>query len=96
MNVWLLVVLAAVVTYASRATAMLLPELPDGQARTIVARVPPPLFAGLAVATLLDAQRAPTVPMLCAAVAALLVAPRRSLGLTLLAGLAGYAIGTLP
>jgi hypothetical protein len=90
-NVWVLVGLVAALTYGARAAALLLPELTSDRAQAIVARIPAPLFAGLAIATLLGgADGAPAVPMLVAAGAATLVAPRRSLGLTLVAGVIGY------
>jgi branched-subunit amino acid transport protein len=90
-NVWLLLVLAAALTYGARASALLLPELTSERAQQVVARIPAPLFAGLALATLLGAgDGTPPIPMLVAAGAATLVAPRRSLGATLAAGVVGY------
>lgn len=83
-------------TYGARMAALLLPELTSERAQDVVARIPAPLFAGLAVATLLGGtEGTPPAPMLVAAGAATLVAPRRSLGLTLMAGVAGYLAGVV-
>ena len=96
MSTWLLIVAATALTYGARMAALLLPELSSQRAQDVVARIPAPLFAGLAVATLLGSSAgSPPVPMLVAAGAATLVAPRRSLGLTLLAGAAGYLVGVV-
>lgn len=91
----LLLALAAL-TYASRASALaLLPTLPPVTAR-VLDRMPAPLFAGLAVASLLDPEgRLAGAPVLAASGGALLVAPLRSLPLCLLAGLAGYGLALL-
>lgn len=91
-----LVVAAAVVTYASRAAAVVLLPEPRGRAHVFLERLPAPLFAGLAVFALIgDATAWPAPPALCATAAAILVVRVRSLAVTLVAGLAGFAIGTL-
>jgi branched-subunit amino acid transport protein len=88
---WQLILLLGVITYASRAAALvLLPSLPE-RVRDILDRMPTPIFAGLAVhsivtagGTLVDA------PTLAGAAAAVLAAPLRSFPVCLLAGVAGY------
>ena len=84
----------ALVTYASRAVAVVFLPPPRGRFAAVLARMPAPIFASLAALTLITGERAlaPT-PVLCAAAGALLVSPRRSLALALVAGLAGYVVG---
>jgi branched-subunit amino acid transport protein len=89
---WELILLIGTITFASRAAAVvLLPPLPP-RVRDVLDRMPAALFAGLAAhslvipgAGLVDAS------VLAAAFGALLVAPRKSLPLCLVAGLAAYA-----
>lgn len=93
MSVLVLVLVVAVVTYLSRVAALVLFPTPTGMAETILRRVPGPLFTGLAVATLVGTSGTPPpVPMVVAVVTAVAVAPRRSLGLCLVAGIAGYGV----
>jgi branched-subunit amino acid transport protein len=83
----------AVMTYASRALALAyLPPLP-ARVSVIVDRMPPALFAGLASISLIaPGGGVADVPILAAAAGALLAAPRRSLPVCLVAGLAAYAL----
>ena len=90
---WELVLLLALLTYASRAAALtLLPPLPR-PVRQVLDRMPPALFAGLAAhsivipgGTFVDA------PVLAATLAAVIVSPLRSLPACLVAGVAGYLL----
>ncbi len=92
----LLVVTVAVMTYASRVSAMaVLPE-PTGVVLGYVQRLPVPLFAGLGVFVLVgDPPAVPAIPALAAVAAALVVSPRRSFALVLVAGLSAYAVASL-
>jgi branched-subunit amino acid transport protein len=93
MSLLVLVLTAALVTYLSRVAALVFFPTPTGVTETILRRLPGPLFAGLAVATLVGTSGSPPpVPMIVAVVAAVAVAPRRSLGLCLVAGIAGYGV----
>jgi len=88
-----LILVVAMVTYLSRAAAVVLLPAARGILLQYVSRLPAPLFAGLAVFTLLGERVAvPEPATLAAAIAALLVTPKRSLGLTLAAGIAGYLV----
>ena len=70
---------------------MLLPR-PGPRFETILARIPAPIFASLATATLLsDGGALTSAPTLAAAAGALLLSPARSLLLCLIGGAAGYA-----
>lgn len=96
MSDWVLIVLVAALTYTSRATAVALLPPAEGRILQFVDRLPVPLFAGLAIFSLVgDASAVPEPPAIAAALGALLVAARRSLGLTLIAGLAAYALADL-
>lgn len=93
---WELLIGLAALTYASRAAALtFLPPMPPPVAR-VLDRMPPALFAGLAMQGILSPTGglAPT-PVLVAATAAVLVAPRRSLLLCLISGLIGYGAASL-
>ena len=86
-----LVLAAAALTYASRAAALTLLPPPSGRLQATIERVPAPLFAGLAVLTLLGQDlRIPPTSLLLAATAALALTPTRSLLAVLAAGLAAY------
>lgn len=88
-----LIAVVALLTYLSRAGAMVLLPAARGPLLRFVSRVPAPLFAGLAVFALFGAElRVPEPSSLAAVIAALAVSPRRSLGLTLAAGIAGYLL----
>jgi branched-subunit amino acid transport protein len=90
---WELIVVLGVITYASRAAALvLLPSLPHG-VRLILDRMPAALFAGLAMHSLI----APGVglvetPILVATAGAVAAAPLRSLPICLIAGIAAYLL----
>lgn len=91
-----LVVVVAVITYMSRAAAVVLLPAAKGELLAFVSRMPAPLFAGLAVFALIGGDGGlPGPSSLAAAVAALLVSPKRSLGLTLAAGIVGYFLAEL-
>jgi branched-subunit amino acid transport protein len=93
MSDWVLIFLVAALTYLSRAAATALLPPAEGRILKFVDRLPVPLFAGLAMFSLVgDASAFPELPAAAAALGALVVTPRRSLGLTLVAGLAAYAL----
>ncbi|MGH2735163.1 MAG: AzlD domain-containing protein [Actinomycetota bacterium] len=95
MSVWVVVALA-LLTYGSRATAMAFLPPPSGRMEEVLARIPAPLFAGLAVLSLVtEDQTLADAPVLGAAAGGLLLAPFRSLPLTLAGGVAGYVVTTL-
>jgi len=87
----------AAVTYLSRAAAVVLLPGARGYLLGLVNRIPAPLFVSLAVFAFVgDGVALPDASTTAAAIAALLVAPRRSLGLTLAAGIVGYvAVGLI-
>lgn len=88
-----LIVVVAAVTYLSRAAAVVLLPPARGVFLEYVGRLPAPLFAGLAVFAALGENVAmPEASTLAAIAAALLVTPKRSLGITLAAGLAGFVV----
>jgi branched-subunit amino acid transport protein len=92
----LLLVAIALITYASRAAAVVLLPRPSPRFETILSRIPTPIFASLATATLLsDGGALVGGPTLAAAAGALLLSPARSLLLCLIGGAVGYAAGTL-
>jgi branched-subunit amino acid transport protein len=88
---WELVAVIAGITYASRALAMLfLPPLSD-RTRALLDRMPPALFAGLAAqALVVPGAGLVDGATLAGAAGALLVTPRRSLLLCLIAGVSAY------
>lgn len=93
MNDLVLIVLVAVMTYLSRAAAVVFLPAARGATLAFLSRIPAPLFAGLAAFALVgDGQDLPEPSMIVAAAAALLVSPKRSLGLTLAAGIIGYLV----
>ena len=90
------VVAAAVITYTSRAVAVVFLPPPTGRVAAFVSRLPAPLFAGLAVFALVgDSPAWPEAPALAAALAAVAVAPFRSVPVSLVAGLAAYGVVSL-
>jgi hypothetical protein len=92
----LMLVAIALMTYASRAAAVVFLPPPGGRFGAILGRMPAPIFAGLATLTLVaDDRSLAGAPVLCAAAGALLVSPKRSLPLCLIGGVAGYAAGSL-
>ena len=88
---WELILILAAITYGSRAAALVfLPRLPD-RARAVIDRMPPALFAGLAVHSLVNPGGGLTdAATLAGAAAAVAVAPLRSLLVCLVAGVAAY------
>lgn len=91
MNDLALIGVVALVTYFSRATAVALLPPASGVFFGFVRRIPAPLFAGLAMFALAGAEPAmPDLSTIAAVVGALVASPRRSLGLTLAAGIAGF------
>jgi hypothetical protein len=92
----LLLAAVAAITYGSRLAAMAVLPRPSGRVETILERVVPAIFASIATLSLVTDQPGLVEgPILMAAAGALLVAPRRSFALCLVAGLAGYFIGQL-
>jgi branched-subunit amino acid transport protein len=92
----LVLVAIALITYASRAAAVVLLPRPGPRFESILSRIPAPIFASLATATLLGDGGAPVGgPILAAAAGALLLTPARSLLFCLIGGAAGYAAGVL-
>jgi hypothetical protein len=86
----------AAVTYGSRLAAMAVLPRPSGRVETILERVVPAIFASIATLALVtDGPGLVHGPILLAAAGALLAAPRRSFALCLVAGLAGYLIGSV-
>jgi uncharacterized membrane protein len=90
---WVLLLALTAVTIASRVLPMVLLPTPRGQVARVLEALPAPLFASLAALALFDDGRAPPLPVVLAAVAALLGATRRSLALTLACGVAGFLLG---
>ena len=90
------VVLAvAAVTVGSRILASAVLPPPAGVAAAVTTRLPAPLFAALAALSAVDAGRGGgQLPVAVAVGFALLSTPRRSLLLTLCAGVAGFATAT--
>jgi branched-subunit amino acid transport protein len=91
----LLLVAIALITYGSRAAAVVLLPRPSPRFETILSRIPAPIFASLATATLLGDGGGVGGPTLAAAAGALLLSPTRSLLLCLIGGATGYAAGVL-
>ena len=86
----------AMVTYGSRLAAMAVLPRPSGRVEKILERVVPAIFASIATLSLItDEPGLVDGPILVAATGALLAAPRRSFALCLVAGLAGYLIGSV-
>ncbi len=93
MSDWTLVLAVAGLTYLTRAAAVALLPAASGRFLEFIDRLPAPLFAGLAVFALVGGDVAiPEAPAVAAAVGAVMVTPKRSLGLTLAAGIAAFAI----
>jgi branched-subunit amino acid transport protein len=88
-----LIALVALLTYGSRMAALaLLPPMPPRIA-IVLERMPPALFGGLAATSVLTPDGTFGAPsVLVATLAAVVVAPLRSLMACLLAGLAGYIV----
>ena len=89
----LVLVAIALITYASRAAAVVFLPPPRGRFAAILGRMPAPIFASLAALTLVTHDRSLAAwPVIGAALGALIVSPRRSLPVCLIGGMAGYAL----
>jgi branched-subunit amino acid transport protein len=92
----LLLLTIALITYGSRAAAVVLLPRPGARFETMLSRIPAAIFAGLATATLIgEGGTLAGPPILGAAAGALVATPARSLLLCLLGGTLGYAAGAL-
>jgi branched-subunit amino acid transport protein len=91
MSLWL-IILIAVMTYASRALALVALPDPPPAFRRVLDRVPAPLFAALAAVSLLDDGEIVDVHTLTATVGGLVMSPTRSLLKVLLGGVAGFLL----
>jgi hypothetical protein len=95
MNAVVMLILGAI-TYGSRAASVVVLPRPRGRLEHVLARMPAPIFASLAVLSLINADRTVVaMPVWCAAVGALITTPRRSLALALIGGASGYVVGRL-
>jgi branched-subunit amino acid transport protein len=90
-----LIVAIAALTYSSRALALVFMPHPPERVRVVLDRVPAPLFASLAMTSLVAEGEVVGAETLCAALGALIVTPTRSLLWVLVGGIAGYALGAL-
>ena len=92
----LVLVAIALITYTSRAAAVVFLPPPRGRFGAVLGRMPAPIFASLAALTLVTDDRSLAGgPVLCAALGALIMSPKRSLPLCLIGGVAGYALAVL-
>jgi branched-subunit amino acid transport protein len=90
------ILVVAALTYSSRALALVLMPVPREAVKSVLDRIPAPLFAALASIALVDADGSVAdVPVVTAAAGALLLARTRSLLVVLLGGVAGYCLGLL-
>jgi len=89
----LLVLTVAAVTVGSRVAALAVLPAPSGRVAEVIDRLPAPLFAVLAVVSVVGTAGPLDPGVLGASLGALASTPRRSLLVTLVAGLIGYAIG---
>ena len=83
----------ALMTFGSRAIALVLMPDPPAHVRAILDRVPAPLFASLAAVSLVPEGDLVAAPTLCAAAGALAATPTRSLLWVLIAGLSAFLLG---
>ncbi|HEX2025944.1 MAG TPA: AzlD domain-containing protein [Actinomycetota bacterium] len=90
-----LIIGLALLTYVSRAVAMVFMPDPPERMRVVLDRIPAPLFAGLAATSLIQDGRLADPSTLTAAAFGVLATPTRSLLWVLLAGLAGYGLGAV-
>lgn len=89
-------VVVALITYASRVATLVLLPRPGGRFEAVLGRMPAPIFTSLAMLTLVTDDRSLAGgPILCAALGAAIMSPKRSLPLCLIGGVAGYALGKL-
>lgn len=93
---WETMLILAALTYGSRAAALaFLPPMPPAVA-AVLARMPSPLFAGLAASALLTPEGGLAgIPVLAATIGALVAAPLRSLPVCLVVGLTAYLFASL-
>ena len=92
----LVLVAIAAITYGSRAASLVFLPRPTGRIEQVLGRMPAPIFASLATLALFtDNGALVTAPVLTAALGALVAAPRRSLAICLVGGVAGYLVGRL-
>ncbi len=90
-----LIAVIALLTYGSRALALVLMPDPPARVQAILDRIPAPLFAALAATSLIEEGALVENTTLSAALFALVASPTRSLLWVLVAGVAGYAFGAL-
>jgi hypothetical protein len=92
----LVTLILGAITYGSRAASVVVLPRPRGRLEHVLARMPAPIFASLAVLSLINADKTVVpLPIWCAALGALVTTPRRSLAFALVGGLAGYLVGRL-
>jgi branched-subunit amino acid transport protein len=93
----LLLLLIALLTYASRAAGLVLLAPPSPRLRRYLDRVPAPLFASLAAIALVgDTGALAPAPVLGALLGAVAFSPSRSLPLILAGGIVGWALLSWP
>jgi len=85
----------ALLTYGSRALALVLMPDPPARLQSVLDRIPAPLFAALAATSLIEEGTFVGPSTITAALFALMASPTRSLLWVLVAGVAGYAVGAL-
>lgn len=92
MNVWLVVGVAAAVTYLTRVAALVLLPPARGGVASLIDRLPAPLFGALAAYSIVEAEGGLVDwPVLVALAGALIAVRTRSLLVVLAAGLGAYA-----
>ncbi len=94
MSFWLIGALA-LLTYGSRAVALIVMPNPSARVRAVLDRVPAPLFAALAAISLSEGGEPAPADTVFAAIGALLATPTRSLLWVLVGGMTGYAVAAL-
>lgn len=90
-----LITTIALLTYGSRALALVLMPHPSSRVKAVLDRIPAPLFGSLAAISLIESGELAAPEALCAALGALAATPKRSLLGVLFAGMAGYGLGAL-
>ena len=94
MSVWTILAIA-VLTFGSRALALVVMPDPSPRLRTILDRIPTPLFLALGAMSLFNEGELADPRTLVATLGAAIMAPTRSLLLVLVGGLVGYVLSTL-
>lgn len=94
MSLWLIAFIA-LLTYGSRAVALVAMPDPSRRLRVVLDRIPAPLFAALAAISLFDEGVLAPRGTILATLGALAATPTRSLLWVLIGGMAGYALGIL-